>query len=173
MRGIGCELALLGEGPAEAIEHVVEGLGEGAQLLGVPRARVEPWREVARVDLGGGGGKPPQRRCRAGSEEVAGDERRDQGRPGGEQQSLFGIGLSIGDRGDPRFLARLPVLPRGVRLLPALLPLDDVRLVSHLSPDRDEDEAEGENDDRSDRERQPSAQAEPPPSRPHARSLNR
>ena len=32
VRGVGDELALAGEGVVEAVEHVVEGLGEGAQL---------------------------------------------------------------------------------------------------------------------------------------------
>jgi len=50
---------LLCECSVEAIEHVVERLGQGAQLLGICGFRIEPRRQVAGINLGGGRGKPP------------------------------------------------------------------------------------------------------------------
>ena len=81
VRGVGDELALPGEGVVEAVEHVVERLGEGRELGRGGRARFEPWRQVPGVDLAGGRREPPQRRGGARGQEVAGEERRDERRP--------------------------------------------------------------------------------------------
>ena len=173
MGGIGDELTLLGKGLVEPVEHVVEGIGEDSQLGRIAGVRAQPRGEVAGVDLARGLGKVPQRRGGAGGEQIAGEERRDQGRTADREEGLLDVGLGIADRGDRGTLLTVLASCRRRPVLMSLLALDHRGLVGHLGADGDEDDGEGEDDYRADRERQPAAQAHPPPAATHFDSRRR
>ncbi|MFN8539889.1 MAG: hypothetical protein U0232_20710 [Thermomicrobiales bacterium] len=80
--GVGGELALAGEGGFQAVEHGVEGGGEGAEF--VAPGEVEAAAEVGRADLGGGLVDQAHRAHGAGGEPVAADGGEEQG--GGSRQ---------------------------------------------------------------------------------------
>ena len=120
VRGVGDELALLREGPVEAVEHVVERLREGAQLGRRRRARLEPGGEVAGVDLRRGGGEATQRRGGPCRQQVAGEERRDQARPADQEEGLLDVGLGVRDRRDRR--AARPTRPPSPRACSTRVP---------------------------------------------------
>ncbi len=61
MRGVGDERALAGERVGEAVEHVVEGVGQHPHLLALALDVVDARVQVAGVHLRGDRGHPPQR----------------------------------------------------------------------------------------------------------------
>ena len=85
MRGIRHERALPGECVVQAVEHVVERLGEKADLVtgaGGPHAV----RDVAGVHLGRGARHAPQRARHSRRDEIAGHGRGQEGEHAGEQE---------------------------------------------------------------------------------------
>ena len=74
MRGIGDEFPLPGEGVGEAVEHVIEGVGEDAHLVAARAGGGHSRLELAAVDPGRDRGHPPQRRRDAGAGEIRSDQ---------------------------------------------------------------------------------------------------
>ena len=82
VRGVGHERALARERVGEAVEHVVEGVGEHPHLLALALDVVDARVQVAGVHLRGHRGHPPQR-----AREARTDRQRGEQRPGEREQA--------------------------------------------------------------------------------------
>ena len=97
VRGVGDEAALAGKGILEPVEHVVERLRQGADLV-AGALGPDPAVELAGVHLGCDPRHPPQRRRGAGGEQVAGDQRRGQGQGADQEEGAGDLRLGPLDR---------------------------------------------------------------------------
>ena len=97
VRGVGDERALAGERLGQAVEHVVEGVGEHAHLVALPAGVVDARVQVAGVDARGDRGHPAQRARHARADQVGAEQRADEREHAGEDERARDAVLGVRD----------------------------------------------------------------------------
>ena len=86
VRGVGDERALARERLGEAVEHVVEGVGEHPHLVALRPGVVDARVQVAGVDARGDRRHPPQRPRDARADQIGGEQRAREREQAGEDE---------------------------------------------------------------------------------------
>ena len=98
MRGVGDERALARERVGEAVEHVVEGVGEHPHLLALTARVVDARVQVAGVDARRDRRHPPQRPRDARADQIGGEQRADEREQAREDERARDAVLGLRDR---------------------------------------------------------------------------
>ena len=105
VRGVGDEALLRGEGPLQAVQHLVEGVGELLELV-VGAVQLDPPGQVGAGHPAGGAGDPAERRQDPAGHRVpegeGDDAEADQGEQGAAEEVVQGLLALLGHAGADR-----------------------------------------------------------------------